>query len=329
MKKLSLVIIGLFCIVSCTETKKDTSQKPQSAMAHSVGKINELSVVIDNESWKGSLGDTIRKYFGAEVPGLPQIEPLFSMRQMPVQAFSGLARKNRTFIWIREGKDKGFNLLQNKYATPQLGAVISGTNSEIVDQIKEHHETIVSKFKTIETKEKQSRIRKSLEKIPQLSKNLGINLNIPSAYRIAKEEDTFFWIRKDIPHGSMNLMIYELPMGTITKDSNTIGSIIKMRDSIGTLKIPAGENGISHFITEKAYAPYLYETKLANRFTFETKGTWEIKDRFMSGPFVNYAIQDEKNNRLLVLEGFVFAPSVNKRDNMFELEAIIKSIKFE
>ncbi|GAA4279532.1 DUF4837 family protein [Aquimarina mytili] len=330
MKKLSLVIIGLLCILSCTETKKDKSQKkPQSAMAQSVGKINELSVVIDNELWKGSLGDTIRKYFGAEVPGLPQVEPLFSMRQMPSTAFSGLARKNRTFIWIRKGKKKSFDLLKNKYATPQLGAVISGTDSEIISQIKEHHETIVSKFKTIETKEKQSRIRKSLEKIPQLQEKLGVKINIPSAYRLAMEEDTFFWIRKDISHGSMNLIVYELPLGTITKDSNTVGSIIKMRDSIGTLKIPAGETGTNKFITEEAYAPYLYETKLAGRFTFETKGTWEIKDRFMSGPFVNYAIEDEKNNRLLVLEGFVFAPSVNKRDNMFELEAIIKTIKFE
>ncbi|MEW7289550.1 DUF4837 family protein [Aquimarina sp. 2304DJ70-9] len=329
MKKLSLAIIGLFCILSCTETKKDKSQKFQGAMAHSVGKINELSVVIDNEVWKGSLGDTIRKYFGAEVPGLPQEEPLFSMRQMPVAAFSGLARKNRTFLWINKGKNNNFTLLENKYATPQLGAVFSGTENEIIAFIKENHETIVSKFKRIETREKQARIKKSLEKIPQLKEKLGVNINIPSAYRVAIEEDKFFWIRKDIPHGSMNLMVYELPLGTVSKDSNTIGSIIKMRDSIGKLKIPASETGTGKFITEEAYAPYLYETKLDGRFTFETKGTWEIKDRFMAGPFVNYVIEDTPNNRLMVLEGFVFAPSVYKRDNMFELEAIIKTIRFE
>ncbi len=316
-------------MLSCTETKKDKSQKPMGAMAHSVGKINEVSVVIDNELWKGSLGDTIRKYFGAEVPGLPQEEPLFSMRQMPVAAFSGLARKNRTFLWINKGKNNNFTLLKNKYATPQVGAVFSGTENEIIAFIKENHETIVSKFKHIETREKQARIKKSLEKIPQLKEKLGITVAIPTAYRIATEEDKFFWIRKDIPHGSMNLMIYELPLGIVSKDSNTIGSIIKMRDSIGSIKIPASETGTGKFITEEAYAPYLYETTLNNRFTFETKGTWEIKDRFMAGPFVNYVIEDIPNNRLMVLEGFVFAPSVYKRDNMFELEAIIKTIKFE
>ena len=47
----------------------------------------------------------------------------------------------------------------------------------------------------------------------------------------------------------------------------------------------------------------------------------------MSGPFVNYVIEDKVNNRLIVVEGFAFAPSVQKRDYMFELEAIIKSLK--
>ncbi len=295
-------------------------------MAHSVGKINELSVVVDNDLWKSNVGDTIRKYFGAEVPGLPQEEPLFSMRQMPVGAFSGLARKNRTFLWIKKGGESGFTTLENKYATPQVGAVISGTENEIIDLIQKNHETIVSNYKLVETKEKQKRILKSLEKIPQLPEKLGITLKIPTAYRIAIEEDKFFWMRKDIPQGSMNLMIYELPLGTVTRDSNIVSSIIKMRDSIGAKKIPTE---VGNFVTEEAYAPYFYETTLDGRFTFETKGTWEIKDRFMAGPFVNYVIKDVPNNRLMVLEGFVFAPSVSKRDNMFELEAIMKTIRFE
>ncbi len=328
MKKVALIVLGLCCVLSCTETKKGKNTKSQGAMAHSVGKINELSVVVDNKLWKGKVGDTIRKYFGAEVPGLPQEEPLFSMRQMPKEAFLGLARKNRTFLWIQKDEKTRVNVLKNKFATPQLGAIISApSDEEIIALIHDKHETIISSYKAQEIKEKQTRIKKSLEKIPQLKANLGITLKIPTAYRIAIEEDAFFWIRKDIPQGSLNLMIYELPIGTVTKDSNTVASIIKMRDSIGAVKIPTSEVG--HFITEEAYAPYLYETKLDGRFTFETKGTWEVKNRFMAGPFVNYVIEDKTKNRLLVLEGFVFAPSVPKRDNIFELEAIIKTIKFE
>jgi hypothetical protein len=46
----------------------------------------------------------------------------------------------------------------------------------------------------------------------------------------------------------------------------------------------------------------------------------------MSGPFINYAIIDADYNRILVLEGFCYAPSKDKRDLMHELEAIIKSV---
>jgi hypothetical protein len=48
----------------------------------------------------------------------------------------------------------------------------------------------------------------------------------------------------------------------------------------------------------------------------------------MNGPFINYAILDQTNDRILVIEGFCYAPSKQKRDLMFELESIIKSVQF-
>ena len=47
----------------------------------------------------------------------------------------------------------------------------------------------------------------------------------------------------------------------------------------------------------------------------------------MAGPFLNYFIEDKKNNRTLVVEGFVFSPSVRKREYLVELEAVIRSLK--
>ena len=48
----------------------------------------------------------------------------------------------------------------------------------------------------------------------------------------------------------------------------------------------------------------------------------------MSGPFINYAIKDTKNNRYLILDGFTYNPSKSKRDLVFELEAMMKSVVF-
>lgn len=327
MKKITILLLSGLILLACNKSSKKSDYKNAGAMAHSVGRINELSVVIESDLWKGSLGDTIRKYFGAEVPGLPQEEPLFSMRQIPPKAFSGIARKNRIFLKIEKGEKAAVNYLQNKYATPQLGAVLAGTSeAQIATLIRENVEKITNKLKDTETLEKQRRIKKSLEKIPQLKEKFGITLDIPSAYRVAKDEENFMWIRKDIPNGDMNLIIYELPFTAISQDTNTISQIIKIRDSIGALKIPTDTG---KFMTEEAYAPYLFENELDGKYAYEIKGTWEIKDRYMAGPFVNFMIKDEKNNRLLVLEGFILAPSVRKRDNMFELEAIMKTVEFQ
>ncbi|MGB5662028.1 DUF4837 family protein, partial [Eudoraea sp.] len=53
-----------------------------------------------------------------------------------------------------------------------------------------------------------------------------------------------------------------------------------------------------------------------------------IQNYPMAGPFLTYIINDKANNRKLILEGFTFAPATNKRDYMFELEAILKTVQF-
>src|SRR5690606_2334950 len=153
-----------------------------------------------------------------------------------------------------------------------------------------------------------------------------VSLKIPAFYRIAKLTDDFAWLRRDIRSGDLNLLIYQMPLGHFDNEETRMEDIIKMRDSIGKTHIP-GPNEGSYMITEQAFSPYLFQSEINGKFAYEVKGTWEVYNFFMAGPFVNYIIRDEANNRLLIIEGFTFAPSVNKRDYQFELEAIIKSVK--
>lgn len=82
-------------------------------------------------------------------------------------------------------------------------------------------------------------------------------------------------------------------------------------------------------VTDRAYSPYFSKTSLFGNKVYETKGTWQMKNDFMSGPFINYAIFDKAHRRILILEGFCYAPSKEKRNLMFELESIIKSIQIK
>lgn len=324
MKKLFILAITCAMVFACNNDKSKGNSK--KIVPESAGNlINHLSVVASNDQWNGDVGEAIREVLAAPVDGLPQDEPLFSMKQMPPEVFSGFAAKNRTVLKIEKGQS-GLKIEEDRYAKPQKVVVVSGnTNEEIISQLKENAKKIVSEFKKTELTEKQRRIKKSLHEVTTIENNLGVTLNFASAYRIAKEEDKFFWIRKDLTTGSMNLMIYQVPIDAITEGEDAVNQVIKIRDSIGKQHIPGEKEG-SYLITEQAYSPFFFKEIVDNKTTFVTKGTWEVKGVIMGGPFINYAIEDKINNRYIIAEGFTFAPSVQKRDFMFELEAIIKSL---
>ena len=324
MKTVYLALLSLFLVYSCNETgKKDNSYLPKS-----LGNINTLQVVIPNELWNNSVGEEIRNYFAAPTDGLPQDEPLFSMNQMPPETYTGFARKYRLVLHVTLGNEDRLTITKDKFSKPQTGAFITAKNKEgLIELIKENHAKIIAAFHASEIAERQRRTSVSLMRLDSLKEKMGVSLKIPSAYHIAKATDEFYWIRKELKSGSTNIIIYEVPLDMIHKDSTTVGDIIKMRDSIGGKHVPIEDEG--RFITEAAYAPYLFTTEIDGKPTYETKGTWEVKDEFQAGPFVNYAIRDEANNRYLILEGFTYAPSVEKRDLQFELESILKSAILE
>lgn len=325
MKKTIVLAFALIFLIACN----NEGTKGKRYLTSSSGNINSLSVVIDNELWEGSIGEQIRTILGAPVYGLPQEEPLFQMRQMPTVVFSDFATKNRTIIKIEKSKPAETRFLKDVFATPQKLILVSGnTNAEINEQLIQNAEKIVTVFKNEEIKEKQRRINIALNKKNNIEETLGLTINFPTAYRVAKEDSSFFWLRKDIKNGTMNIMLYEMPFDAISDGDNAINDIIIMRDSIGKAHIPGPIDG-SYMITEEAYTPYLNKTIIDNKPALETRSTWEVKNAFMAGPFINYIVEDKTNNRLVVIEGFTFAPSVAKRDNMFELEAIIRSLQIK
>ncbi|UAB85282.1 DUF4837 family protein [Zunongwangia sp. SCSIO 43204] len=324
MKKLVFLALSLLTIISCKEKSDEPAKR---ILADSSGNINQLSVVMDNSLWEGQVGDALRDNLAAPVEGLPQDEPLFSLSQIPPNTFTGFVRRSRIYLKVEKGNDS-LAIVKDQYATPQTGIIITGQSQEqIIERINASSDSIIDVLKATEIKEKQRRIGKSPESDEELEEAFGVSMKFPTAYRYAAQEDDFIWIRKEIPKGLMEILVYEVPLSTIDKDSSVIANIVKMRDSIGEKYIPGPVEG-SYMITEEAFAPYLFETKIDGHFAYETRGTWEVNNAYMAGPFVNYAIRDEENDRYLIAEGFIFRPASSKRDHVFELDAILKTLKF-
>lgn len=315
-----LLLLFSLLLFSCTKRSDNLPRK-------ATGKINTISVIIDDQLWNGEIGDSIRNKFASPVIGLPQEEPLFTINQYPAKLMEGFINNSRTIIVVKKDKKNQFSLKKNQYAFPQNVFHISGkTNTEILELIENNSQKIIQIIKEIEIAETQRIIEQSLLNTQRITNEFKISLKIPSGYLYVLQKDKFLWLKKEIISGNTNILIYQVPISSIKKDSNGIANIVKMRDSIGDLYIQ-GTEPEAKMITEKGYAPYFFKIKLNGKETFETKGTWELKNDFMSGPFINYAIVDEQHNRILVLEGFCYSPSKEERDLMHELESIIKSIR--
>jgi len=322
MRNILSILMIVLVLVSC----KDDASKNKRILFDSQGKINDISVVIDNESWKGRVGEAIRDVLTAPVYGLPQDEPTFNINQIPPQVFTDFITRTRTVLKIEIGKKAGMAIKDNVYAKPQKVVLVTGkTKDDVIAVLKENAAKIIETFRGIELAQRQNLIRKALYNSHIITEKLGVNIEFNNAYRIAKDDGNFFWIRRDIRTGTLNIMLYELPYGAIQKTDSVINRIVAIRDSIGKQHIEGPVEG-SYMSTEMAYTPFHGETVLDTKPTLETKGMWEVKNAFMAGPYINYAIEDNVNKRWIVAEGFAFAPSVEKRDYMFELEAIIKTI---
>jgi len=308
--------------ISCNSKNRDLKFLPSSN-----GNIKNITVIIDDKDKNGNIGKSIRENFQKPFEGLPFDEPEFTLNYMTPSAFKGFFRNSRNIIVV----DRNIENVQNKvikdmYAKPQIVALITGQDeNKIIDLIKKESQYLVRLFNENEFKEKKRRIIKDLHKEKNLSQKFNINLIYPSAYKTVKDTSNFLWIEKKISNGTLNIILYSLSINN--KFKNTPQKILNIRDSIGNLYVPGRIEG-SYMITERAYRPYYYKSEILGRELYITKGTWEVKNDFMAGPFLNFRIKDTTNKRWLIAEGFTFAPSKSKRDYMFELETILKSITF-
>ena len=308
-------------LASCDDTPKKRGLRSSS------GVVNTVKVVLEKEQWQGLVGDAFRKVLAVPVDGLPREEPSFSIDQIEPQSFKGFNKESRIFLKLEKGST-AVRVDKDIYASPQTGITITGNSDlEIATAIIKNRQEILTAFKAQELAENQRRIKLSLKKTDSLRARFGVNLKFPTAYKYEKQGKDFFWMRKELErNGNMNLTVYEVPLKILDRDTFTIARIVRMRDSIAGKNIPVGEG---RFQTERAFSPYLSKTEIDGHFAWETKGTWDIQGRYRAGPFINYAIKDEKNGRYLVLEGFIYSPSQEQRNNMMELEAILRSATLE
>ena len=321
MNKTLFLFTSFLLLVSCNQKKPNTNTEATNS-------FNTISVIIDDQLWNGEVGDSIRNKFASPVLGLQEEEPMFTLNQFPVKLLEGFMTNGRNTIVIKKEAKSKYTIKTNEKNPSQTIVTISGrVVQEIIDTLEIHAPEIIQTIKSFEIKEYQKQIKKANIEANAIKQKFDVEVKIPLKYKIVEKAKNFIWLKKEITTGSLSVLIYQTPLNQLKDTINITQSIIKTRDSIGK-KYIHGRKLKTRMITEKSFSPYLSKKSIAQKTAYEIKGTWDLKNDFMSGPFINYAIIDKNRKRVLFLEGFCYAPSKEKRDLMFELEAIIKTVNF-
>ena len=331
--KASLFFFALLSLLACTGPDGEDSAIKRilsdDTLPPANGGILDILVVSKDAVWQGDAGKAFEKHFIGMVYGLPQPEPRFTVRQVNPSEFSELLQRSR-YIFLLDAKADTTELLyeKDKWARGQLIVHMSAASEEeLTKAIQASRKTIGER---LEQEERDRLTEKSkllsLTEYPEFFQKHGLKLDIPKdfALSVATEDVVVYW--KTTTRSDNGIIIY---VGDLPKEGAVIGNeVIPLRDSLTKLYVP-GEREGSFMITEDLIKPQLNPVDFEGRFALETRGLWRTVGDIMGGPFVGYAIYDDKNDRMIYIESFIMAPQKKKRRSLFELEALIRSLRLD
>ena len=327
LTKILFLLIVPFSFFSCDEIN-------ERVLPGSTGKSGDLLIVMDSLYYNHSAGEAVKHIFSQEQVGLPQPEPLFNLIQVPHRSFARIFHPMRNIIMVTIEKEATIKLTVRKdvWSESQLVVTITAPTGEIAaETITKNAEVLLDYFNNKEIARLQAkfRVNANSKNAQIINDKFGLSLNLDELYTVAQESEDFMWLRKDKTAGghqiSQNIMIYTYPY--VSDSTFDVHKLVEKRNYY-TKKYIEGTNEGSYMLSYKEYVPIQKEVSLNGVYVNELRGLWYMHRDFMGGPFINYSLVDEKNNRVICIDGYVYSPKFDKREFLREQEALIKTITF-
>lgn len=323
LKKIIFLLFA-FCLLSCFENeqgKKDFVAKNQYLNRNSV------TVLIPISLWNGKVGEKIREKFAAPIVGLHDHESVFTLLPIHANYFPSDAKASRNILIISTSFKSQTTHVKNKYSKNQNIYTIQGKNDEkLLNQLQIASKEIMNTFYNSELNLvlEKNKINTKLQK--QIKNQFSVDIQIPEEYQKGLQGENFLWLRKEVGSGYNNILIYTASFSALYNKNAVVTNSLFMRNQVAKKYVLGKTNG-SYMITEQAYYPSFHTTEIQNNLAYEMRGNWEFHKDFMTGPYLNFAIRDNKRKRFIIIDGFTYNPIHSKKDLLFEMEAIIKSTK--
>lgn len=323
MKKIILLLFS-FCLLSCLDNEQD---KKERVAKNPYLNQSSVTVLIPESLWNGKVGEKIRETFAAPITGLHDCESVFTLMPIHTNYFPSEAKASRNILILSSSFKTQTSHLKNKYAENQNIYTIQGKNQEVLlNQLQLASKEIMNTFYNSEINLilAKNKINTKLQK--QIKKQFSVDIQIPIEYKKGLQGENFLWLRKEVGSGYNNMLIYTASFSALYNNNAMVTNSLFIRNQVAK-KYVLGKTDGSYMITEQAYYPSFHTTEIQNNVAYEMRGNWEFHKDFMTGPYVNFAIRDNKRKRFIIIDGFAYNPVHSKKELLFEMEAIIKSTK--
>ena len=335
MKKALLLSLVAIAFLACDREK--LSVKP----AHT-GAAGEIVVIADDSVWNNGLEESMTEHFRYYLPMLPQPEAACNVGHYTPEQFSMIIERHRNIFQIEidpkmtEGR---LTLYKDKWAQDQLVVEIKAPNAREVNGLLElNHLSLVQVIDQMENE----RLAGVFSTYPAkgamrvVKEKFGVDVVLPKGFEVAKSEDDFIWVKREKSRNLsgtsyfiiQNFCVYTYPYDTQNSFEDSL--LLKNRDRY-VKKIPGSAKG-SYMTTVYSFQeldlyPEGKDVMIDDAYAREIRGLWKMENDFMGGPFISLSTLNETKDKIICIEGQVFAPKFDKREYLREMEAVLYSFK--
>jgi len=333
MKKWLFMALSALMMLGCGKSER--------LLTSATGSIYECLVVCDGAPLREAVSETM----GADMYGLPQMEPTFVVTAIPVAQFDDFFKSTRNILLIDINGHKYTHVKVVKsrdvWSKPQAMIRIQAPDEESLAAYWSENGDAVREWFVREELARQIRFyRANTNKEARAILNKqGYDMLIPEDFilienltlKIEDFEVPVLWCCNNKGPMRKDIVVYSYPYTAQEQFSNE--SVIAMRNAVMgqlvTAQVPGSHMGteFKHFPPVTRSVPALRDT-VGGFYAMETRGLWKILDgEAMGGPFVSLTRLDQVNGRVVTAEAFLFAAGQKKRNALRQIEAILYTLE--
>lgn len=336
---MKLKLIATLLLLACTFSACDTNSNPATGKRHkrsgslltpvSSGNPYEVMVVADDSVWTGYAGKAIQTILDKPLRGLPQDEPQFHKSHITEKHYDHITNLFRNIFRIQIGKEytKAKMVVEKDvHSTPQMIMTLHAPNQfEASIYITEHTKDIESLITSEEINRQANDLYfdHNIKFAKAVKEMFDCEFYIPVDIKKMKIGEDFIWASDDGLSTIQNICIYSLPY--VSEKMFTKKPYIALRDTVMKHNIPGGHP--NQWMQTNPDFVWTKNINVAGHLAMEARGLWEMRNDAMGGPFISHSRLDEKNNRVIVVEGFVYAPDKMKRTMLRRLEGALYTLE--